>query len=442
MIDSLFIANRGEIAVRIIRTARELGIRTVVGYSTEDANSLGVKLADDTVCLGPAEAIASYMNVRNIIAGALLKGCQAVHPGVGFLAENDDFAERVIENGLIFIGPRPETLRALGNKIRARQLATELSIPIIPGSEGSIDTLDEAIEVGREIGYPILLKASAGGGGKGIRIVRREEELKEAMQFVSKEAMAAFGDGTLFVERFLENPRHVEVQLVADEKGNVLVFGERDCTIQINHQKIVEEQPATCIEREVKKRIEADAVKLLKELHFVGAGTVEFLYSDNEYYFMEVNPRIQVEHPVTEMVVDKDLIALQIMAAGGKNLSEIFPSDGEELMEKRYALECRVNALKPGQITEFIAPGGFGVRVDTHIYPGYFVSPYYDALLLKLITFAESRGKVIERMKRALEETFIGGIETNMELLKKIITNSEFRSNSYGDKLLKILKEG
>ncbi len=435
MFSSVFIANRGEIAVRIIRTLRELGIESVVGYSTEDKNSLPVMLADRSVCIGPPESGKSYLNERNIISAALTSHCEAIHPGVGFLAESHSFATSVVKNGLIFIGPKPETLKDLGNKIMARQMAVELGIPLTPGSEGSVDSLDEAMEVANEIGYPILLKAAAGGGGKGIRIVNKQEDLAALFSLVKKEAESAFGESAIFIETFVKNPRHVEVQLVADRYGNVFIFGERDCTIQRNHQKVIEESPAIVLPDRIKLRMEEDAKKLFERIGYVGAGTVEFLYADGNYYFMEVNARIQVEHPVTEVVEGVDLVALQVLVAMGENLEKYLGSErskpGNWSGRGVHCIECRINALTPGKITHYVQPGGYGVRVDTHIFSGYEVSPYYDSMLAKLIVYGGSREEAINRMKRALIDLKVEGIKTNLPLLIEIVSNDKFLKNDY-----------
>ncbi len=446
MFSSVFIPNRGEIAVRIIRTLRELGIESVVGYSTEDRNSLPVMLADRSVCIGPPESVKSYLNVGNIISAALISHCEAIHPGVGFLAESHSFATSVVKNGLIFIGPKPETLKELGNKIMARQIAMELGIPLTPGSEGSVDSLDEAVEVANEIGYPILLKAAAGGGGKGIRVVREERELPKLFSLVKKEAESAFGEGAIFVETFVKNPRHVEVQLLADRHGNIFVFGERDCTIQKNHQKVVEESPAVVLPPDIRIEMERDAKRLFERIGYIGAGTVEFLYSEGNYYFMEVNARIQVEHPVTEVVEGVDLIALQVLAAMGEDLNKYLGGDKGRLRREKgeglHCIECRINALTPGKITHYVQPGGYGVRVDTHIFCGYEVSPYYDSMLAKLIVYGESRGEAITRMKRALLDLRIDGVKTNIPLLIEIVSSNKFLKNDYSTDFISYIEGG
>ena len=439
MIQSLLIANRGEIAVRIIRSCREIGIRTVVAYSQADKDSLPVRMADQSVCVGPAASKDSYLNIRNLVTAAVLSGCDALHPGVGFLAENSDFAREVIEAGLIWVGPDPEVIDLLGDKIRAKQSAQELTIPVTPGSEGSVGNLDEAAEVAKEIGYPVIVKAAAGGGGKGIRIVRDAADLKDVLKIAALEAERAFSDGTLYLEKYLENPRHVEVQIVADSKGNVVHLGERDCTVQQNHQKLVEESPSPAVDPQLRAKMGDDAVRLLRGLGYTGAGTVEFLVKDGKHYFMEVNARVQVEHPVSEMATGVDIIRQQLLAAGGEGI-EIAQAD---VRQTQYAVECRVNAKTAGRISLFIPPGGFGVRVDTFLYAGYLVPPYYDHLVAKLIVTGKNRAEGLTRMSRALSEFVIEGIATNIPLQQKIVAHPVFRKGVYGTGFLaEILKEG
>ncbi|MFI5368973.1 MAG: acetyl/propionyl/methylcrotonyl-CoA carboxylase subunit alpha [Spirochaetia bacterium] len=439
MIQSLLIANRGEIAVRIIRTCREMGIRTVVAYSQADRDSLPVRLADGHVCVGPAPARDSYLNVRNLVTAGVLSGCDALHPGVGFLAENASFARDVREAGLIFVGPDPEVIELLGDKIRAKRSAQDLGIPVIPGSAGSVSGTDEALSAGKEIGYPMIVKAAAGGGGKGMRIVRSGNELADILAVASHEAEKAFSDGTVYLERYLENPRHVEIQIVADRSGNVVHLGERDCTVQQNHQKLVEESPSPAVSADLRERMGNDAVRLLGGMGYTGAGTVEFLVKDGEYFFMEVNARVQVEHPVSEMVTGVDIIRQQMLAASDESL-EIQQKD---VRLGAYAVECRINARSAGRITQFISPGGFGVRIDTFLYPGYQVPPWYDHLVAKLIVTGRTRPEGLRRMERALSEMVIEGIATNIESQKKIISHPVFRKGEYGTGFLgEIIKEG
>jgi acetyl-CoA carboxylase biotin carboxylase subunit len=439
MIQSLLIANRGEIAVRIIRTCKEMGIRAVVAHSQADRDSLPVRLADDRVCIGPAQAKDSYLNVRNIVTAGVLSGCDAVHPGVGFLAENAGFAREVKDAGLLFVGPEPEVIELLGDKIRAKHSAREAGIPVIPGSGGSVGDAEEALKAATEIGFPVIVKAAAGGGGKGMRIVRSGGELSDVLAIASQEAEKAFSDGTVYLEKYLENPRHVEIQIVADRTGNVVHLGERDCTVQLNHQKLVEESPSPVVTPELRTRMGDDAVRLLRGMGYTGAGTVEFLVKDGTYYFMEVNARVQVEHPVSEMVTGVDIIRQQILAASDEPL-EIRQ---EDVRLGAYAVECRINARSAGRVTQYIAPGGYGVRVDTFLYPGYQVPPWYDHLVAKLIVTGRNRAEGLRRMERALGEFVIEGIATNIESQKKIISHPVFRQGDYGTGFLgDILKEG
>ncbi len=439
MIQSLLVANRGEIAVRVIRCCRHMGIRSVIAHSQADRESLPVRMADDHVCVGPPPARDSYLNVRNLVTAAVLSHCDAVHPGVGFLAENADFAREVRDAGLIFIGPDPEVIELLGDKIRAKRSARDLEIPVIPGSEGSVENAREAVAAAKKIGYPVIVKAAAGGGGKGMRIVRGGEELADILAIASHEAEKAFSDGTMYMEKYLENPRHVEIQIVADRKGNVVHLGERDCTVQQNHQKLVEESPSVAVDSEMRSRMGHDAVRLLRNLGYTGAGTVEFLVKDGRHYFMEVNARVQVEHPVSEMVTGVDIIRQQILAASDEPL-EIRQ---EEVRLSGYAMECRINARSAGKVTRFHVPGGFGVRMDTFLYTGYTVPPWYDHLVAKLIVSARSRLEGIRRMESALAELVIEGIATNIESQKKIVSHPTFRKGDYGTGFLgEIQKEG
>jgi acetyl-CoA carboxylase, biotin carboxylase subunit len=439
MIQSLLIANRGEIAVRIIRTCREMGIRTVVVYSQADRDSLPVRMADAHVCVGPPPARDSYLNVRNLVTAGVLSGCDALHPGVGFLSENAGFAREVREAGLIFVGPDPEVIDLLGDKIRAKHSAQELGIPVIPGSSGSVASAEEALAAASSIGYPVIVKAAAGGGGKGMRIVRGPGELADVLIIASQEAEKAFADGTMYLEKYLENPRHVEIQIIADRTGNVVHLGERDCTVQQNHQKLIEESPSPVVTPALRERMGADAVRLLRGMGYTGAGTVEFLVQDGKYYFMEVNARVQVEHPVSEMVTGVDIIRQQLRAASGEGLEV----RQEDVRLGAYAVEARINARSAGRVTQFISPGGFGVRMDTFLYAGYLVPPWYDHLVGKLIVTGKTRAEGLKRMQRALSELVIEGIATNIETQKKIVSHPTFITGSYGTGFLgDLLKEG
>jgi len=439
MIQSLLIANRGEIAVRIIRTCREMGIRTVVAHSQADAESLPVRMADEHVCVGPAPARESYLNVRNLVTAGVLSGCDALHPGVGFLAENSRFAREVQEAGLIFVGPEPDVIDLLGDKIRAKKSAKDLGIPVIPGTAGSVSDAKEALRAAESLGFPVIVKAAAGGGGKGMRIVRAPGELADVLAVASHEAEKAFADGTVYMEKYLEDPRHVEIQIIADGKGDVVHLGERDCTVQQNHQKLIEESPSPVVTPELRSKMGEDAVRLLRGLGYTGAGTVEFLVKDGAHYFMEVNARVQVEHPVSEMVTGVDIIRQQILAASGESL-EVRQAD---VKLGAYAVEARINARSAGKVTQFLSPGGFGVRMDTFLYAGYNVPPWYDHLVAKLIVTGQNRAEGLRRMQRALSELVIEGIRTNIESQKKIIAHPVFRSGNYGTGFLgEVMKEG
>jgi len=439
MIQSLLIANRGEIAVRIIRACRPMGIRAVIAYSQADADSLAVRMADESVCIGPPPARDSYLNIRNLITAAVLSGCDALHPGVGFLAENAGFAREVREAGLLFVGPDPDVIDLLGDKIRAKRAAQDLGIPVIPGSGGSVANAEEAVRAAEKIGYPVIVKAAAGGGGKGMRIVRGAGELADVLLIASQEAEKAFSDGTMYLEKYLENPRHVEIQIVADRSGNVVHLGERDCTVQQNHQKLVEESPSPVVTPAIRDKMGEDAVRLLRGVGYTGAGTVEFLVKDGKYYFMEVNARVQVEHPVSELVTGVDIIRQQLFAASDESL-EIRQ---ENVRLTGYAVECRINARSAGTVTQFISPGGFGVRMDTFLFPGCQVPPWYDHLVGKLLCTGRTRAEGLRRMESALAELVIEGIATNIESQKKIIAHPVFRAGEYGTGFLgELLKEG
>jgi acetyl-CoA carboxylase biotin carboxylase subunit len=440
-IKKVVIANRGEIAVRAIRACKELGIKTVAIYSTADKNSLHVWLADEAICIGPPSPSESYLNIPAILSVADITGADAIYPGYGFLAENPKFAEVVRANGLIFIGPLPETLRLIGNKIKAKEIAKRVGVPIIEGSRGKI-TLESAIEIAYKIGYPILLKAAAGGGGRGMRIVYNEKELREKFPLAQREAKASFGDDTIYLEKYLINPKHIEVQILADGYGNVVAISDRECSIQRRHQKLIEEAPSVSISEETRKKLFEDAVKFAKAINYVGAGTVEFLYDPktSKYYFIEMNGRIQVEHPVSEMITGIDLVKWQFLIAMGEKLPYETPPS-----LKGFALEMRINAEdpklfipSPGKIEKLILPGGFGVRVDTHIYQGYTVPPYYDSLLAKFIVWGNDREEAINRALRVLEETTIEGenLKTNIEFHKFILQTKEFREAKHHVKFL------
>ncbi|MEA2465503.1 MAG: acetyl-CoA carboxylase, biotin carboxylase subunit [Acidobacteriota bacterium] len=426
MFSKILIANRGEIALRIIAACKEMGIKTVAVHSEADRDSLHVRYADDDVCIGPAVSKQSYLSISSIIAAAEITGADAIHPGYGFLSENAHFAEIVGECQLTFIGPPPEAIRLMGDKARARETAQKAGVPIIPGSEGAIRTVEEALDVARGIGFPVILKASAGGGGRGMRICWDAEELPNQFDTARNEAERAFGDGSVYLEKYLERPRHIEIQVFADQHGRVVHLGERECSIQRRHQKLIEESPSPVITEELRQRMGDAAIKLCKAVNYVNAGTIEFLYQDGEFYFMEMNTRIQVEHPVTEEVTGIDLVKEQIRVAAGEKLS--VPEGVFKL--RGHAIEFRVNAEdpvtfapNPGKIRELHLPGGPGVRVDTHIYRDYVVPAHYDSLLAKLIVRGKDRPDAIARGRRALEQFVVEGVKTTIPLYRAILNN-------------------
>jgi acetyl-CoA carboxylase biotin carboxylase subunit len=438
MIKKLLIANRGEIAVRIIRTCKELGIETVVAYSEADKNSLALRLASKAVCIGPPSSKESYLNSRNIITAAVLEGCDAIHPGVGFLAENPVFAREVEEAGVIFIGPDSKVIELLGDKVKAKQTAIKNNIQVIPGTEEPVESVEQAAEAAAGIGFPIIIKAAAGGGGKGMRIVRDLKELKDILKIASHEAETAFSDGRVYLEKYLENPRHVEVQILSDGKGNVIHLGERDCSVQQNHQKLIEESPSPGVTAEMRTQMGRDAVRLFKNLNYKGAGTIEFLVQGDKYYFMEVNARVQVEHPVSEYISGVDIIKEQILTCSG----EVLDLTQKDITLRGYAMECRVNAKTPGTVSLYLPPGGYNVRVDSFLYSGCEVSPFYDALLAKVIVLAGDRSEGITRMQRALDELILEGVDTNIPLQKRILAHPLFKSGDFGtDVLSYVLQE-
>jgi acetyl-CoA carboxylase biotin carboxylase subunit len=430
----VLIANRGEIALRIIRACRELGIKTVAVYSEADRYSLHVRFADEAVCIGPPQSKESYLSIPRLIAAAEVTNADAIHPGYGFLAENASFAEICGTSGLTFIGPKPEAIAQMGDKALAKETMHKAGVPVIPGSDGVVFEFNDAKKIAGEIGYPVIIKATAGGGGRGMRIVREAGELENAFRTASHEAEKAFGNPSVYIEKYLDEPRHIEIQVVGDRHGNVVHFGERDCTIQRRHQKLVEESPSPFITPEIREAMGATAVKGAKGVHYVGAGTIEFLLDKNKnFYFMEMNTRIQVEHPVTEEVLGIDLLKLQIEVAAGERLKKM------RLKPEWHAMECRINAEdpefdfrpSPGKIVSFHMPGGFGVRVDTHAYAGYEIPPYYDSLVAKLIVKARTREEVVEKMYHTLDEFIIEGIQTTIPFHKKLMKDERFRSGEY-----------
>ncbi|MDR2070738.1 MAG: ATP-grasp domain-containing protein [Treponema sp.] len=428
MIKRLLIANRGEIAVRIIRTCREMGIETTAVYSTADKNSLPVQMADRAVCIGPPPSSQSYLIKNNLIMAAVNTGCEAIHPGVGFLSENAGFARMVRDKGLIFIGPDTEVIELLGDKVRARETARRFGLPVTPGSPGAVASAAEASAAIGELGFPVIIKAAAGGGGKGMRIVRRQEELAENLNLASREAESNFADGTVFIERYLENPRHVELQVLADGRGAVAVLGERDCSVQKNHQKLIEESPSPGVSEDMRRRMAEGAVRMFREIGYTGAGTIEFLVEGESFYFMEVNARVQVEHPVSEAVTDTDIIRQQILSCTESRMEV----DAGELPLHGWALECRINALSPGRLTRLEVPGGPGVRFDSFLYNGCTVPPHYDSMVAKVIVHGRNRDRALERMSRALGELVIEGIKTNKTQQQWIIKHNIFRSGCFG----------
>lgn len=430
MIEKIVIANRGEIALRILRACRELGIRTVAAHSEADRELKHVRLADESVCIGPAASALSYLSVPALISAAEVCDAQAIHPGYGFLSENADFAERVEQSGFVFIGPRAETIRLMGDKITAIEAMKEAGVPTVPGSDGPLDDDNErTLKMAREIGYPVIVKAAGGGGGRGMRVVRAEAALLSAISLTQAEAGAAFGNETVYMEKFLENPRHVEFQVMADTHGNAIHLGERDCSMQRRHQKVVEEAPAPGITEEERQRVGARCAEACRQIGYRGAGTFEFLYENGEFYFIEMNTRVQVEHPITEMITGIDIVREQLLIADGNPLS--YTQD--DVTIRGHAVECRINAEdpktfmpSPGDIDQLHVPGGPGVRVDTHLYNGYRVPPYYDSMIGKLITHGETREVAIARMRTALDETVIDGIKTNIPLHAEIMMDGNF----------------
>lgn len=432
MFDKIVIANRGEIALRILRACRELGIRTVAVHSEADRNQQHVLLADETVCIGPAPSAQSYLNMPAIISAAEVTDAEAIHPGYGFLSENADFAERVEQSGFVFIGPRPETIRLMGDKVSAIRAMKEAGVPCVPGSGGPLDDDKEAnLRLAREIGYPVLIKAAAGGGGRGMRVVHSDATLAQSIGLTRGEALAAFGDERVYMEKYLAHPRHIEFQVLADEHGNAIHLGERDCSMQRRHQKIIEEAPAPGISQSQRQEMGALCIEACRRIGYRGVGTFEFLYDDGRFYFIEMNTRIQVEHPVTELITGVDLITQQIAVAAGETLRY----RQEDIRFYGHAIECRINAEdpktfapSPGLVGHYHPPGGPGIRMDSHLYSGYTVPPHYDSLLGKLLAFGDTRDKAIARMVTALDELVVEGIKTNAPLHRELMEDAAFRA--------------
>ncbi len=442
MFDKVLIANRGEIAVRIIRACREMGIKTVAVFSEPDREALHTQLADEAVCIGPAKAALSYNNMNNIITAAVETGAQAIHPGFGFLSENSTFAAMCRECNIKFIGPKPEVIDALGNKSHARSMMIKANVPVIPGSDGEVKDINEAYKVAKKLGYPVMVKASAGGGGKGIRIVRSKDELEAAFESAKSETKAAFGDDTMYMEKVIENARHVEVQVLADEHGNVIHLGERDCSLQRKNQKVLEESPCVALSEETRKAMCTSATKAAKAAGYESAGTIEFLYDKSgKYYFMEMNTRIQVEHPVTELVTGVDIVKEQIAIAAGEKMQ----IKQKDINLTGHAIECRINAECPkrnfapcpGKIDYMLLPaGGMGLRVDTAVYQGYEIPPFYDSMIAKVIVHGNTRQEAIAKMKRALYEFIIEGIDTNIEFQYEILNNPDYLKGEFDTSFL------
>lgn len=434
MFDKVLIANRGEIALRIHRACREMGIATVAVHSSADADAMHVRLADESVCIGPAPSAKSYLNMPAILTAATMTGADAIHPGVGFLAENARFAEMVEEHGLVFIGPEAKHLALMGDKVQAKEAAIELGLPVVPGSKGAVDSLDEARSVAAEIGYPVLIKASAGGGGRGMKVAKTSEELEDAYRMARNEAKAAFGNSEVYLEKYLTRPRHIEIQILADGQGNALHLGERDCSLQRRHQKVLEEAPSPGLNAEARERIGEIARQAMLKLGYRSAGTLEFLYEDGEFYFIEMNTRLQVEHPITEMITGVDLVREQIRIAAGLPLT----LRQEEITFNGHAIECRINAEhpetfmpSPGQVIDYHPPGGLGVRVDSALYAGYRVPPHYDSLIAKLIVHGQTRNECLMRLRRCLEEMVIDGVDTTLGLHRRLVENPTFIDGDY-----------
>ena len=434
MFEKILIANRGEIALRVHRACKEMGIVTVAVHSEADSGAMWVRLADESVCIGPPAAAKSYLNIPAIIAAAEITGAQGIHPGYGFLSENARFAEIVEAHGFTFIGPKPDHIRMMGDKITAKQAVKAAGIPVVPGSDGAISGEEQALTAAREIGFPVLIKAAAGGGGRGMKVARAEDELLEAVQTAQAEAKAAFGDDSVYLERYLSGPRHIELQIIADSFGNVCHLGERDCSLQRRHQKVLEEAPSPAIDAKARAKIGKVVVDAVRAIGYLGAGTIEFLYEDGEFFFIEMNTRLQVEHPVTEAITGIDLVREQIRIAAGLPLS----FTQKDVVFEGHAIECRINAENaktfapsPGLVTDFHAPGGLGVRLDSALYDGYTIPPYYDSLIGKLIVHGRDRDECVARMMRCLNEIVVAGVETNIALFQELLVQPDIVAGDY-----------
>ncbi|EAQ34883.1 acetyl-CoA carboxylase [Nitrobacter sp. Nb-311A] len=434
MFDKILIANRGEIALRILRACKELGIATVAVHSTADADAMHVRLADESVCIGPPPPKDSYLNIPALLAACEITGADAVHPGYGFLSENARFAEILADHRLHFIGPKAEHIRLMGDKIEAKKTAKRLGIPVVPGSDGGIGPDDDAMAIAKAIGFPVLVKAAAGGGGRGMKIVKTADDLTMAISTAGNEARAAFGDASVYLEKYLQKPRHIEIQVLGDGRGGVIHLGERDCSLQRRHQKVWEEGPSPALTAAARNKIGEIVAKAMSEIRYRGAGTVEFLYEDGRFYFIEMNTRIQVEHPVTEMITDIDLVLEQIRIAAGGDL----PATQKEIVVSGHAIECRINAENPvtfrpspGKIMQFHPPGGLGVRIDSAVYQGYVIPPYYDSLVGKLIVHGKTRAECLMRLRRALDEMVVDGVDTTLPLFRALVREASIIDGDY-----------
>ncbi|MDD9879107.1 MAG: acetyl-CoA carboxylase biotin carboxylase subunit [Magnetovibrio sp.] len=434
MIDKVLIANRGEIALRILRASREMGVQTVAVHSTADADAMHVRLADESICIGPAAAKDSYLNTHALLSAAAISNADAIHPGYGFLSENADFAAMVEEHGFTFIGPTPEHIRLMGDKIAAKRAVADAGIPVVPGSDGEVTSLDDARAIAEGIGYPVLVKAAAGGGGRGMKVAQSAAEIDDSFRFARAEAEKAFGDGAVYLEKFLARPRHIEVQVLADHHGNVVHLGERDCSLQRRHQKLLEEAPSPALNGAERQRIGETVTEAMRAIGYRSVGTIEFLYEDGEFYFIEMNTRLQVEHPVTEMICGLDLVREMIRVAGGAPLG----FDQDAVKFNGHAIECRINAENPdtfapspGRIGDYHAPGGLGVRVDSALYSGYAVPPHYDSMIAKLIVHGTNRNECLMRLRRSLAEYVIDGVETSIPLHQRLMGAADFVNGDY-----------
>ena len=434
MIKKILIANRGDVALRVLRACRDMGIQTVAVHSTADADAMHVRLADESVCIGGAPSAESYLNVPAIISAAVITGADAIHPGVGFLSENADFARVVNAHGLTFIGPRIEHITAMGDKVEAKRTAAESGLPLVPGSDGAVDTVEDAKKVAAEVGYPVLVKAASGGGGRGMKVAPTADDLAEAFSSARSEAKAAFGDDTVYIERYLDNPRHIEIQVVADSHGNVIHLGERECSVQRRHQKLLEEAPSPVLNSQQRDEIGAIAANAAAKMGYLGLGTMEFLYENGEFFFIEMNTRLQVEHPITEEITGIDLVCEQIRIAAGEKLSVT----QDEVTFKGHAIECRINAEHPetffptpGKVTNFHPAGGPGVRVDSFLYSGYSIPPYYDSLVAKLVVYGDDREHCLARLRRALDESIIEPMPTSLDLHRRLVQDEDIISGNY-----------